>query len=402
MHYRRILSGAATQILSSIANLVFNLALARQVSPESYGIFAIGFASMLLAAGLAQAAFLTPMTFHTAGKSKAYNRTIQRRTLRLLTAISGLTLPAVIAAGFVLWSNSEQRNIFAIFCLIGFANIFREFFVRCLLDRKSFVASTLANLSFLGVMATLEISLLMLGSTDLVDHLTAYLIALAAAAVTASSFARINPFALPKKSDARLLCFLLRSGKWSCITTIAFNIRTQAPNLFAFGFIGLTGIAQLNSHRILVSPLLLIIPAITPTLLRTLAESHRNSTDNQEVRTGKLAVIAMAIGTTYTCALAIIYPTLLHHIFPKYKSDWFILTGWGIYGTTVFVRSILDVSIQAKGRFRSASLASTGISAISIPIAILLSWAFAERGALLSIIVAELMLLITLAQVSRK
>ncbi|MCU1128336.1 hypothetical protein JAK51_19215 [Stenotrophomonas maltophilia] len=402
MHYRRILSGAVTQILSSVANLVFNLALARQVSPESYGIFAIGFASMLLAAGLAQAAFLTPMTFHTAGKSKAYNRTIQRRTLKLLTAISGLTFPIVIAAGFLLWSNVEQRNIFAIFSLIGFANIFREFFVRCLLDRKSFVASTLSNLSFLGVMTTLEILLLMLGSTDLVDHLAAYLVALATAVVAASSFAKLNPFAFPKGSDARLLCLLLRSGKWSCITTIAFNIRTQAPNLFAFGFIGLTGIAQLNSHRILVSPLLLIIPAITPTLLRTLAESHQHSTDNQGVSTGKLAATAMAIGTTYTCALAIIYPTLLYHIFPKYKSDWLILLGWGVYGTTVFARSIFDVSIQAKGNFRSASLASTGISAISIPIAILLSWAFAERGALLSIIVAEAMLLITLAQVSRK
>jgi O-antigen/teichoic acid export membrane protein len=68
---RRVGWGLADQVFSSLTNLALSIFVARSVDPESFGAFAIGFATYLLVLGISRALTSEPLTVRFSAASKS-------------------------------------------------------------------------------------------------------------------------------------------------------------------------------------------------------------------------------------------------------------------------------------------------------------------------------------------
>lgn len=127
-----------TQVVGSITNFLLTLSFVRLMDADSFGIYGIGFAIVLLFSGAGNALFLTQMVVHLPDKAE------QSGYLgRMLLLVSGFAVIGVLAGGLLVilqaefaWLGLGGGQFILLTSLAAASYLLRDYFVRVFYNKR--------------------------------------------------------------------------------------------------------------------------------------------------------------------------------------------------------------------------------------------------------------------------
>jgi O-antigen/teichoic acid export membrane protein len=254
------------QGLASGAGLGVNLMLARWMSTEGYGAFAVAFAGFLFVAGFYNVLLLEPMSVmgpsRYAGILPAYFRSQITVHAILVGALSGVSL----LAGFALWKVVPTSSLIG--AVLG-AGLALPFLLLTWLSRRMCYVTQRPGLAILGSAFYLGFvcaGLFALAKLAWLSSFSAF--ALMGCSSLLSSGLLLWRLALgihglggrPKISWSEVLVENVTYGKWLLGSTILFSISSQAQTFLVAGMLGLGTAGILRAMQL---PSLLMTQVVT-------------------------------------------------------------------------------------------------------------------------------------------
>jgi O-antigen/teichoic acid export membrane protein len=273
------------QIAFSIADQAFsvggmfiaNVALARTVSKEEYGMFALVYSGYIFLNGLHNAAILETYTVYGAGRYRDHGpeyRWLLWRNNALLGI--ALTILLVLIWRVLAWTapNLPSRSLLGL--ALSSAILLTAALVRRMLyvQRKPQIAAKLSFVFFL----TLLILLWLTMRAGLLNGLSVFLIFAVGWIVGGFSIIRELPrrISMTAFTDARPnhQSEHWKYARWVLATAFVFQLTNQGYYWVVAGFLSLREVAELRAIYLLVSPVDQVLAAITFLVLPMLAHRY--------------------------------------------------------------------------------------------------------------------------------
>jgi O-antigen/teichoic acid export membrane protein len=181
-------------------------------------------------------------------------------------------------------------------------------------------------------------------------------------------------------------------GRWAALTNLVYFLRTHAHTIVVTLALGVVSVAQLQAARLLVTPALLVIPAMSQVALPRIAATVRSEGwPAVLILQRRVAISMFAIAVIYSVALLSAWPMLSGWVLGGEYSDLFgVAALWCVFAGILAVRNSFEWVVQAMRMFRQLTV----ISALCAPIALISVWGIASlgglEGAVLGVIVGEL------------
>jgi O-antigen/teichoic acid export membrane protein len=304
---RALSTSVLNQIVSSSANFAFVIYLVRSLTPEEFGLYGVGFAFSLFIVGIGNALFLTQMVVHTPDKPPSERVIYAARIFLLLLlfcscvaiAVPGISLLflSCLPAGFSVYFNLAFAVAIAAPIVLA-----KEYFVRHAYNWKRETEALKINVVNLVALAFVLLSVDW-SDYPLSPHASLILYALPHGVAAAAGFIRAK-LPLAAAMDKQVLIELREvwaQGKWAVVQSILSLLRTQAHVFIGMAFIGATAVGLINATRVLVSPVLFVLPAISQILMPRLASMR--------------ADLKRAIAVTEMAASSLVVLSLLYAMF---------------------------------------------------------------------------------------
>ena len=130
-------------------------------------------------------------------------------------------------------------------------------------------------------------------------------------------------------------------GKWASITNLVYFIRTQAHTIVVATLLGPVGVANLNAARLLVTPAVMLTPALSQVAMPRLA-SVRAQGDAQVVKYGfVVTLVLLAVALIYCSILLGGYEFIVIRLLgDKYQDVFSIVLLWCVYTCLLALRKI--------------------------------------------------------------
>ena len=265
-----------SQVVSSATNLAFGLYLVRGLVPAEFGLYSIGFAISLFYFGIGNGLFLVQMVAHTPDKP-AEERSAY--AARMFAMIGLFSLASVCLAALALlvcllaWAEHAHDAAFvlaAAIASVGF--LLKDFFVRYAFNVRKEKGAVAVNIAVM-----LALLILLVGAQRAELGLSAPLaLALYGIAHCLAALTGFLTAALPMKSVRwtllhRDLIEAWGGGKWVIAQNLVFWLRTQAQTYVTLLIAGPAGVGLVNASRLLISPVLFLLPAISQVMVPRLS-----------------------------------------------------------------------------------------------------------------------------------
>jgi len=401
---RMFSAGISNQAISSFTNFAFSLYLLRQLEPIDFGLYNISFAIMLFLGGFGQSFFLLQMVVNTPSKPQDERAGFAGRIL-LMLVIACILGVALIGSGVWLFQTAIGKTYGPHGFLGGvgamaIAYILKEFQIRHAFNegngRRAVLVHTVLALALLGgVILLLSIGQTLGLETAVILYAGAHLLAaiaghlLSGLSVTGHSLSDL-------RSD---LAEITGGGIWASLTNIVYFLRGQAHTIIVAILIGPVGVASVNAARLLVTPAVLAIPALSQVVLPRLAAiAEKGDMRLLGSMQRKIALGLLAIAISYSALLILAWPLLSGAVLgEKYSGLFVIVVLWCIYACTLALRNSFEWVAQARKKFREISVISLfGAVAALASVAYLVS-VLALEGAVVGAIFGEVVMIAGLA-----
>ena len=393
---RRLLSaGLGNQVISSLTNFVFGVYLLKTMLPADYGLYNIAFAVMVFIGGFSQGFFLVQMTVLSPAKH-AYERTAFAERTLLLLATACLVFLALAAFGIlalqVYGIPLGTASLPWLIALTSVAYMLKEFHIRHAFNESRgrdavFIHAALALVLLIGVLVSETIGHDMQVDTAMFLYMLAHVLAAALGQWRSGITFSRQPIAQLRATLRELRI----GGKWAAATNVVYAIRNQAHTVVVAASIGAVGVAQLSASRLLVTPAILLLPALSQVALSKLAELRVTQGDAGLWRAQRritMGLLAIAFG--YSILLLASYPLISSLVLGQTYVDLFWVTAaWCAYALAMAMRSSLELVAQVQYRFAHLTVVNTICAIITLLATLLLSFNFGILGAALGLTLGE-------------
>lgn len=395
------------QAVSSATNFALGIYLVRMLSPAEFGLYGIGFAISLFYAGIGNALFLTQMVVHTPDKSPEDRLPYAGRMFVLVTVFCICTI-VLLAAVLLLCGNkldpiSHHAGLATAITAASIAYLAKDFFVRHAYN----VRRETWALSIHGVIAAAMACLLVMQYKSTTTFsveiaMWVYAVAQACGSLLGYLFARLP---VARHRPAELYADLREAwlgGKWSSITNLVYFARTQAHTIVVAALLGPIGVAKLNAARLLVTPVVMLSPALAQVAMPRLAAA-RGLDERRLMHLGCMFTLALlAVALLYSALLLGSYDFISNKVLGDHYHDLFLLTAlWCLWAMLSAINNGIALISQVLKQFKAISHANTITAILSLCVVYVFSINYGLPGAMAGVLLSEAILMIVLFYVLR-
>lgn len=393
------------QAVSSGTNFVLGIFLLRMLQPADFGMYGIGFAISLFYAGIGNALFLTQMVVHTPDKAPEERAQYAARIFLLVMAFCLFTaaiFPVLVLLGSELWDGGARYAPFAIAVVAAsIAYLAKDFFVRHAYNVQREAWALIIHSVIAVVMACLlAVQYGLATPFDAERALWMY-----AAANGCGVFVGHFLASLPLSGHLRADLYadmreVWIGGKWATLTNLVYSARTQAHTIVVASMLGPVGVAKLNAARLLVTPVVMLTPALAQLALPRLAAARGQDT-SQLMRAGmRVTSVLLALVVLYSLPLLAGYNLIATSILGAQYEGLFMLTAlWCLWAVFSSVHSGISLVCQVLKQFKYISFANTASAIIALGLTYFLTIKFDLSGALVGVVVSEIFIVVVLSRI---
>lgn len=393
------------QALIAGSNFLLNVLVARWLTAEQYGAYAVAFAVYALLISLYQGLILEPMSVLSASLEEERFRSYLGTLLRVQARISAvlvLSLALFVLGMFVINPRSLIVSpLLALVVSLPFILVFWLLRGACYVRRSPQYATQGAFIY----------SVVMLGGLIVVRHwlqMSGFMVflgmGLSAAAVSCLLLQRLRPNFKSAISDKEQWIEHWNFGRWE-LSKIGFDWTSQNISYtLTAGFLGMAQVGALKAIMTLFLPLTQSMAALKRLILPHLAtvsdrDGYRGAADS--VR--NMMVIYVVGGLAYGILVSLTAKPLFRLLYAGKFMEYTYLVPWAAVASLFGLPAhVIDMGLRAirspKSIFSSSCLSALACVCITVP----LTWAFGIRGAICSIIFSTAILLVILTVIFRR
>ena len=396
--------GALNQAVRSGSNLLLGLYLINVLAPVDYGLFGIGFSFSFFLYGIASAVFFLQMVVHTPDKPTlqrpAYAADILVLVMLFCVAAIGIVMPLVVGAVQILLLPAAYASLSIAVIFASCSNILKDFFVRHAFNGKNEMEALRIDLILTGAMVLLLVWQYYQGfALTASGALWIYAAANMLAAIYGFVAARLPVSDVSVKSLRFAATEAWRGGRWESLTGIVFFGRSQAHIIATTYFFGPIGVANLNAARLLVSPALIVAPAISQVALPRIADLRKKGANAVLNNAFMVSIALLSVAIVYCILLLSGFDRIVPLLLDSEYSDIFYLTlAWCFFACFLAFRSGNQLGIHALRQFRFFASANATAAVTTILLACILTYQFGLIGAVSAAVLGELVLVSMMLQ----
>ena len=352
------------QAVSSATNFALGIYLVRMLSPEEFGLYGIGFAISLLYSGMGNALFLTQMVIHTPDKPPEERLRYAGRMFILVTLFCVATViviaPLSLALGHIWGAFARYEQFLIAVTPASVTYLLKDFFVRHAYNSRRETWALFINSTVATAMALLIVlQPLLIATINAEVALCVYAIAQASGAILGYRLAKL-PLAHRQSELLGDLREALQGGKWASITNLVYFARTQAHTVVVASLLGPGGVAKLNAARLLVTPAIMLTPALSQVAMPRLAAARGQGTDRLQSLGKWITFTLLSVALLYSALLIGGYDFIVDKVLGgRYHNLFFITILWCLYTCLLALRNGTEMIGQVLKRFKSLSKANT-------------------------------------------
>lgn len=352
------------QVVSSGTNFLLGLYLVRTLPQADFGLYGIGFAISLFYAGIGNAVFLTQMVVKVPHKLPEDRLPYAARMLAavvLFCFASGTAALLVLLVGGI-WCEWIYRysGVGLAIAAASIIYLLKDFFLRHAYTIRKEIIALAVNVSVaVALVGTLYIHHIY--AKDINAQVALWYYAFCHLVGVAVGLTMLH-LPLQAISISHVLSDIREAwslGRWGLLNNIVSSFRTQAHIVFATAIAGLTTVAKLNATRLLITPAIFFLPAVSQLLLPRLAWLKAQS----KIR---LISVGFILGLALIAASLIYSMILLIFLKPisglilggRYTSSYSITSAWSAYVCMYIAGIGATLILQALHEFRITAVAS--------------------------------------------
>lgn len=400
--------GALNQAIRSGSNLLLGLYLINVLEPVHFGLFGIGISISIFLYSIANTVFFLQMVVHTPDKPQesrpAYAAHIFVLVVLFCLAVIAVVMPALSGVQRIWQIPQLYSELARVVTMVSCAVIFKEFFVRHAYNTKNEISALRIELVLTATLVLLLLWQHYSGSTmSAFTALWIYTGAHLLAGVFALIAARLPLMNISVTSLRAAASEAWLGGRWESITGIIYFGRSQAPIIAASYFLGPVGVAKLNAARLLVSPALIVAPAITQVALTRISDLRARGAGLVLNRAFLVSLALLSVAFAYCALLLAGFDWLVPLLLDNQYADIFNLTlVWCLFACILAFRSGNQLGIYALRQFRFFATANATAAVTAIVSSGILAYQFGLAGAISSAVLAELVLVIMMLRFGRR
>ena len=389
------LYAVADQALQSLINLLSNILIIRFASKMEYGIYGIGFASLLLMMGLSHALIGLQMTVIAPDKPEEERRAYFGSMFVAMAALVGL-LVTLALLGTVLagkWIPGEYRSLTMVvalaapgFLVMQFMRQSHYFFNMAgrvlLFDTVFFILyfGGLISLIYFKVKDFHLWALALNGGIALVIGLAAVLLSARLTIIQSAS------------SAWESLKEAWESGSWAVLGSFMTILQTQGYVYLLAMLVGATAVAEMNAARLFLSPLMVMSTGFSRVMIPRMALLKSDGKLDQAVKLAfKVLMVLGGMLVVYMVVVALGWSWIAQFMANKgYQNLWMLVMLWGVYFAANAMVNTPSELLQIFRQFRLLTLTGIGTSILVVLGSIPAITAYGIIGAIVVLIIGEL------------
>ncbi|MBC7488661.1 MAG: hypothetical protein H7240_00125 [Glaciimonas sp.] len=390
--------GFINQLVSSGGNFALGIFLLKVLSSKEFGLYGIGFAVSLLYSGVVSALISTQMLVHAPEKKSSDLTAYAARMLVALILFCLLTTIGLIALLIIISILNDavlqyQEFIFSILAAaIAYAS--KEFFVTyAYTARKEFWVSRINITVVLTLASLLVLQVSLFNEFNAERGLWIYAASHFIGVITGLVLVKLPIADVRFERMNEEIWQAWRGGKWALVGVGIIWAQTQAYIYITAIFIGPVGVAYANSTKLLITPLIFGIQAVSQILMPRIASIQVSNPEKILVINKQFTVAAIVFATIYSAillsSLDIIVPLLLG---VQYKGTTTIVAAWCLFIIFQYSRTGSSVILQIFKEFKSLTVINSITLLFAIFTAATLIKYVGIAGAILGSALGELLL----------
>lgn len=389
-----------SQMLSSLGNFLYILILLRSFGPSEFGVYSIYFAITLVVSALVQGFFITQMVVLTPRLKKSAGIEFGSGVLALQVAVLICMCLTIMVVIKVVNTSETFQSAFLSISLASISLSLKEYVLKylfaigepakkALLVNSSFILALGAALVSQFATATPEAAVIGFGLANSLAFAVSLTIA---------------PICFRMREISASLSKIRRPGSWSAFSALIQSLRATAHTFIVGIELSAPRVGEMNAARTLVTPATLLLPAFAARTIPHLSQTYHSK--------GWPAAISLwrqilAIPLTASATLGVItwalWPLISDYV-PQFsmKSIHTYLALWVIFSCTLAVRHSFEWLFHATGLQRNLALIAFPTGVASIGCTWLGARNFGVEGAILGVILGELISVFLLWLKARK
>ena len=347
------------QAISSGTNFALGVYLVRILTQADFGLYSIGFAISLFYAGIGNALFLTQMVVNVPDKPPAQqigyvaSMGMADAVFCVLTFVTVLlTMP--LAGAFA--PSLEQYVQFGIaVAAASTAYHFKDLFTRYAYTARKEIWVLKVNLVIASALACLVAVLHIHGSPiTAATALWLYAGAQLAGAAAGQILARL-PLSTVRLSQIRAdVREAWKEARWAVLTNVIYTLRGQAHTIVTAGLAGPVGVALLNATRLLITPAVFVMPALSQVVLPRLATARVQNKARVQSLGIQFTAAVLAASLLYSGILLLFLTPITHLVLgDKYPTNMKLALAWCVFICVHVISTNGTLVAQVLKRFRS-------------------------------------------------
>ena len=390
------------QFIASGTNFALGIYLVRVLTPQEFGMYGIGSAISLFLSGIGNALFLTQMVVRTPDKKQEDKIPYAARMFVSLSMFSSLLLMVGLILLIVGWrldygiGNYESYVCAVVAAAVSYLT--KDFFIRHAYNqRQEHIALFINTILAILMSVLLILSHMFQVKINAVIALWIYSLSHAMTAVVAIIIAKLPVKRVSINGIKKDLKELLNGGAYSVLAHIIITVRSQAHTIILPFLLGAVGVAEVNAGRIMISPVAMILPALTQLILPRLSAARASKLDggrNEGVRYSAMLAVCVAV---YSIIILIFYKQA-HDILlgDRYNNLNGVVMAWCIYSLFSAYKSGIEMLIIASKKFKEQVVVNLIGMVVSIVLVYIMSKSYGAAGSIAALGISEVVVILTM------
>lgn len=401
---KSLLISMISQIVSSLTNFGITLYLVRILVKEEFGFYGLGFALMLMLAGLITAMICVQLVVNLPDQpTKRRARYAMHHVVAVGLTGTLLIFSALIFIWLTNWLSLDKlKSIMQLVMPVTIAAAFysiRDVLMRIAYSERCEKLVLLSNVA-VGLAVVIAFSGFYKSNFKMTAELSMYIYAFGQLAGSVQGLFKLKlPWHVFNWKELRqAILESWKGGRWSVITNIIYNLRTQAHNFIVTPILGIAALGEINAARVLVTPAVMAIAPITQIIMPRLSEKRGQGIvkllNAMLIANGGLFLISIFYSIVLILSLPWLLPLTLGE---NYRNIDELIMAWCV--TTIFLvlRNGLATTLEVLRAFKSLMVANFISAVLALSVGFFLVKQFGALGAIYSLALAEFILCLTLS-----
>lgn len=389
------------QMVLSSTNFILGFYLVRVLSPDEFGLYGIGIAVSLLYVGVGNALFLTQMVVHTPDKIPAERENYAARILVGSVVFSIITVFLVIVTVMLwsLFSNWLWLHATLIFSVVAAATgaFLKEFVVRqaytARVESRALAVNVANTITVITLLTTLHVKGCIATSWQV---LLIYAVGQFTGTGCGVILAKLPCRGVSWNAVLADVREAFDGGRWALGGVSVTWVQTQAYTYVTALGIGPVGVGYANAARLMIAPLMFIMPALNQLTMPRLAEL-RTSNLRRMLNVGSIITLGLILlASLYSlilfCFGDLFANLLLGERYQEYQGILSLVGIWCLVMHMQIFRSGAGTLLQSLKHFRELMVSNVFSALVTVGSAFTLMKFMGISGAVLGVGLGELFL----------